>query len=114
MRYQWGVFYAELDPAVRSEQAGRRPVVVVSREVSNQLLPVVTVLPVTSRKAGRRVYPNEAALASGVGGLTSESLVLAHQIRTLSKLRLTTAAGHVTAEADRLTILSALRFHLDL
>ena len=33
--YQWSVFVVDLDPAVGSEQAGRRPVLIVSREVAN-------------------------------------------------------------------------------
>ncbi|MGI6132104.1 MAG: type II toxin-antitoxin system PemK/MazF family toxin [Bacillota bacterium] len=30
--YQWSIFWADLDPAVGSEQAGKRPVLVVSAE----------------------------------------------------------------------------------
>ena len=52
--YQWSVFMVDLDPVVGSEEAGRRPVVVVSREVANAALPVVTVVPLTARKKNRR------------------------------------------------------------
>jgi mRNA interferase MazF len=114
LRYQWGVFFAELDPVVGSEQHGRRPVLIVSQEMANQILPVVTGLPLTSRKPGRRVYPNEIALPAGTAGLQAESLVLCHQIRTLSKLRLATTCGTVAAPADQDAIRKALRFHLDL
>ncbi|MHB1393062.1 MAG: type II toxin-antitoxin system PemK/MazF family toxin, partial [Clostridia bacterium] len=48
--YQWGVFWADLDPAKGSEQAGKRPVLVVSVEEVNQVLPIVTILSVTSVK----------------------------------------------------------------
>ena len=51
--FQWRVFRANLDPAVGSEQAGQRPVLVVSNEIMNEVLPIVTVLPLTSRKPGR-------------------------------------------------------------
>ncbi|MGH9339941.1 MAG: type II toxin-antitoxin system PemK/MazF family toxin [Acidobacteriota bacterium] len=44
---------------VGSEQAGTRPVLVISDQDFNQLMPVITVLPLTSRKPGRKIYPNE-------------------------------------------------------
>ena len=54
MNYQWHVFLASLDPTQGSEQAGRRPVLVISREEINQLLPVINVIPLTSRKSAGR------------------------------------------------------------
>ena len=51
-------------------------------------MPVVTVLPITSLKKDRKVYPNEVMLKEGTGGLSHNSIVLAHQIRTISKQRL--------------------------
>ena len=74
MKYQWHVFLAVLDPTRGSEQAGRRPVLVISRERINQLLPVVNVIPLTSRKSTSRViYPNEVLLPFGVAGLKVDS-----------------------------------------
>jgi mRNA interferase MazF len=37
--YQWNIFWAALDPSKGSEQAGKRPVLVVSIEEVNQVLP---------------------------------------------------------------------------
>ena len=51
MKYQWHIFLALLDPTRGSEQAIRRRVLVVSRERINQLLPVVNVISLTSRKS---------------------------------------------------------------
>ncbi len=60
MTYQWHIFVASLDPTQGSEQADRRPVLVISKERINQILPVVNVLPLTSLKfAQRPIYPNE-------------------------------------------------------
>jgi mRNA interferase MazF len=112
--FQWRIFGANLDPVVGSEQRGRRPVLVVSLEDANQLLPVVTVVPLTSRKQARRVYPNEAVLPAGTARLAAESLVLAHQIRTLSKQRLGAPIGRLEDGPLRDAVRSALRFHLDL
>lgn len=111
---QWGVYVVDLDPTVGSEQAGRRPVLVVSREVVNAALPVVTVLPMTTRKDGRRVYPNEALLPAGAAGQSRESLVMAHQVRTVSKQRLRSRVGALDDEALREAVRAALRVHLDL
>jgi mRNA interferase MazF len=58
MTYRWHIYLVNLDPVVGSEQGRTRPVLVISDEEMNQILPVVNVLPLTARKPGRRVYPN--------------------------------------------------------
>ncbi len=89
MSYQWTIFRASLDPTTGSEQAGRRPVLVISRERLNQVLPVVNVVPLTSRKSPQRtIYPNEVLLLAGKAGLAVDSIVLCYQLRTLDKRRL--------------------------
>ncbi len=57
---QWSVWQANLDPVVGSEQGKIRPVVIVSKTTLNDILPVANVIPLTSRKPNRRIYPNEA------------------------------------------------------
>ena len=60
MIYQWHIFLANLNPTKGSEQAGKRPVLVICQEQINQLLPVVNVIPLTSLKSSSRtIYPNE-------------------------------------------------------
>lgn len=111
---QWSVFQAKLDPVVGSEQAGERPVLVVSCEVVNEALPIVTVLPLTVRKPGRRIYPSEVLLEAGEAGQPWDSIVLAHQVRTISKARLGAPYGAIEREALRERVRAALRIHLDL
>lgn len=111
---RWRVYLASLDPTRGSEQRGTRPVVIVSYEGFNRVMPVVTVLPLTTLKQGRRVYSNEAKLPRASCGLRKESLVLAHQIRTIDKTRLATQVGTVTDQALRASIEEAMRVHLDL
>ena len=77
---RWSVWLANLDPVIGSEQGKTRPVLVISETSLNNVLPVVNVLPITSRKANRRIYPNEALLPAGIAGLTVESIVLCYQI----------------------------------
>jgi mRNA interferase MazF len=112
--FQWSVFSADLEPVIGSEQAGRRPVIVISREVANISLPVVTVIPLTRQKPDRRVYPNEALVPGGTAGLTHDSVAMAHQLRTLSKQRLGTHIGRVDDQIIQAEIQRAIRTHLDL
>ncbi len=107
---RWSIWQANLDPVVGSEQGKTRPALVISETSLNDILPVVNVLPLTSRKPGRRVYPNEAFLPSGMAGLTADSLVLCYQVRTLDKQRLTRLYGKLTDTALQEEILTALCF----
>jgi mRNA interferase MazF len=112
--YQWHIFIASLNPTKGSEQAGRRPVLVVSRERINQLLPVVNIVPLTSRKStSRTIYPNEVLLSAGVAGLKVDSIALCYQIRTLDKSRLEQDLGQLTDLDLRQEILEAIRFQLE-
>ena len=112
--HQWWVYQADLNPVQGPEQAGTRPVLVVSRETFNQALPLVGVLPLTSKKPGRRIYPTEVLLPAGAAGQPAESIVMAHQIRTLSTRRLGTAFGELRDPDLRDAVAEALRVFLDL
>jgi len=81
---QYDVYLADLNPTVGREQRGKRPVLIISNNYEN-LLDVVTILPLTSLKKNRRIYPNELLLKDE---LEKPSLVLCQQIRTISKQRL--------------------------
>lgn len=111
---RWSVWRANLDPVVGSEQGLTRPVLVVSQTALNDILPGVNGLPIMSRKAGRRVYPNEALLPAGTAGLTLESIVLCYQIRMLDKRRLGRMFGTLDDETLRRAIVDALAFQLDI
>ena len=112
MEYRWRIFLANLDPVIGSEQGKIRPVLVISEEEINQILPVVSVLPITSRKSGRRIYSNEVLIPVGIGGLEKESIVLCYQIRTLDKKRLTKKIGKIDALELQEAIIDALCFQL--
>jgi mRNA interferase MazF len=112
--FQWRVFRANLDPTIGAEQAGERPVLVVSNEALNEALPIVAVLPMTSTKPGRRVYSTEVLLRAGEAGQPHDSIVMAHQVRTISKQRLGRAYGQLRDEKLRQAIRAAMCVHLDL
>ncbi|HEY2972898.1 MAG TPA: type II toxin-antitoxin system PemK/MazF family toxin [Pyrinomonadaceae bacterium] len=109
---QLSVWLANLDPIVGSEQGRTRPVLVISVSSLNEILPVVNVIPITSRKPNRRIYPNEAFLPAKTAGLTLDSIALCYQIRTLDKRRLTQMFGAVEDKDIQQSILDALHFQL--
>ncbi len=82
------VYPARLDPVEGSEQSGRRPVIVVSRDAINQSSPVVVVVPCTTFRPHRRIYPSQAVLEAPDGGLKADSVALGEQVRSVAKTRL--------------------------
>ena len=109
---RWSVWLANLDPVIGSEQGKTRPVLIVSRNTLNQILPVLNVLPITSHKTGHKIYRNEILLPAGTAGLVNESVVLCYQVRTLDKQRLIRALGKLNDVALQDEILAALCFQL--
>ncbi len=107
------VYMARLDPREGSEQAGQRPVVVVSLDSINEHSSVVVVVPVTDRTNKKTIYPSHVILNAGEGGLTKESVVLGEQVRAISTTRLIRYMGHLSAPSTN-QIASALRIVLDL
>ncbi len=112
--FQWSLFRAALDPVEGSEQAGTRPVLVVSRETVNRALPIVAVIPLTTRRPGRRVYSTEVLLPAGEAGQPDESVAMAHQVRTISSNRLRQRLGSLTSPELRAAVRAALKLYLDL
>lgn len=111
---KWDLAWAALDPTVGHEQAGRRPVLVFCNEVIASPIGLATVLPLTAWRKGRRVYPTEVLLPVEVTGLSAASLVLAHQVRTISSSRLSARLGAVTDDALRRRVIAALQLWLGL
>ena len=72
----------------------------------------INILPLTTRKNNRDIYPNEVLLASDSFGLSNESIVLCHQIRTLDKKRFAQFYGQIEDSKTQNEILEALSFQL--
>ena len=111
---QWSIFTIDLDSTPGSRPNGNHPVLVVSRESANQVLPVVTVLPIAERRQGRRVYPNEVLLRSGTAGLKADAIAMAHQTRTVAKSRLAAPLGMIEDEELRTAVRRAMCVQLNL
>jgi mRNA interferase MazF len=109
---RWSIYRANLDPVIGSEQGKSRPVLVISDDAINDLLNIVNVIPITTRKPGRRIYPNEVLIPANNFGLNNESIILCHQIRTLDKQRLSAFYEAVSDTDKQVEILDALCFQL--
>ena len=92
------IWWAELDPVRRSEQGGRRPVLILSHEPFNRKSGTVIALAITS-KPQRAGFPLTLSLETA---LPKPSWVKISQIRILSTERLHGKAGQVqdTVVAD--------------
>jgi mRNA interferase MazF len=89
------IVWADLHPTRGQEQAGRRPVVVISHDVFNQRSGTVIALAVASQ-APRAGFPLSLELISG--NLAKRSCVKISQVRTLSTLRLGPLVGRASLE----------------
>src|SRR4051794_34930941 len=93
------IWPAEMGTGAGHEQAGRRPVLVVSDDAFNAgLSGLVMVVPLTSKVGKSRSIPAHVPVAPPEGGLKTPSVILCDQLRTISKDRLGKAAwGSVSA-----------------
>lgn len=98
--YRGQVCYANLDPVVGHEQAGRRPVLIVQNDVGNHFSPTVIVAAITS-KLPSRSFPTEVRVRSGTGGLPQDSAIRLDQIQTVDKARLERYVGQVDTATMR-------------
>ena len=89
------VFWADLNPVRGHEQAGRRPVVVISHDVFNERSGTVIAMALTSQPQ-RAGFPLTLEL-EGVK-LPKKSWVKISQIRTLSRKRLGGRIGRLEPE----------------
>jgi len=107
------VYDARLDPAEGSEQGGTRPVAIVSRDAMLNASTVASIVPFTTFRPGRKLYPNHVLVRAPEGGLTVDSVALAEQTRVLSKTRLLHFRGTLSQETMS-QVARALRIALDL
>lgn len=93
---QGEIWYANLNPTEGSEQAGFRPVLIVSGNLANTYAPVVVCCPLTTQlkhyKGNPILEPNQ------VNGLNAQSEVMVIHIRSLAKSRLKSLIGKVTID----------------
>ncbi|MEA3337821.1 MAG: type II toxin-antitoxin system PemK/MazF family toxin [Chloroflexota bacterium] len=95
------IYWADLNPVRGQEQAGVRPVVIISHNVFNQRSGTVIAMAITSQPQ-RAGFPLTHELKSG--DLPKRSWVKISQVRTLSTSRLKKGMGQVDPEEISLLI----------
>lgn len=90
---QGEIWYADLNPSKGNEQAGQRPVVVLSGNLLNEHLNIVIVVPLTTKI--KNYKGNPALKPSATNGLKQESEMLIFHIRSISKDRLAKKIGSI-------------------
>ncbi|MCM0747095.1 type II toxin-antitoxin system PemK/MazF family toxin [Clostridioides difficile] len=93
-----GIYYAELNPVIGSEQGGTRPVLIISNDIGNRYSPTVIVAAITGKTQTKAKLPTHTEIKN-FEGLDRDSIVLLEQIRTVDKKRLKQYMGMMPAEA---------------
>ncbi len=94
------IFLVDLNPVQGREQAGRRPVLVLSSDAINRLPLVVTVVVGTKGENLRRDYPTNVRVSTSESGLPMETVFLCFQLRSLDPNRFVgPRAGRLGPEA---------------
>ncbi|WP_319421398.1 type II toxin-antitoxin system PemK/MazF family toxin [Pleurocapsa sp. FMAR1] len=92
------IYLANLNPTIDSEQAGTRPVLIVSRDAINKSSPVVIIVPLTKYANSKRIYPSHHLIKAANNGLTTDSIAKCEQIRAIAKSRLQTKKGSLLTQ----------------
>ena len=95
MVYRGEIYYADLSPAVGSEQGGIRPVVILQNNMGNKHAPTTIIAPITSQ-IGKKPLPTHI-IFNGCG-VPKDSVILLEQIRTIDKSRLKQKMGCLPPE----------------
>lgn len=108
------IYFVNLNPVQGREQAGQRPVVVLSIDAINRLPLVVTVVVGTKGANVPRDYPTNVRVAPTESGLPIETVFLCFQIRSLDATRFPpTSAGKLSGQAME-QVEAAVRYCLGL
>ncbi len=89
------IWLVNLNPTKGSEQAGTRPVVIVSGNLLNNFAPVVWICPITSKI--KNYKGNLVLKPTKKNGLTEKSEVLNLHLRSVAKERLIKKLGVISA-----------------
>ncbi|REG84780.1 type II toxin-antitoxin system PemK/MazF family toxin [Algoriphagus antarcticus] len=91
---QGDIWMSDLSPVIGSEQAGRRPVVILSGNLMNKFLQVAITAPLTSKI--KNYQGNPILEPSQKNGLKVESELMVFHIRSISKDRLIEKIGEIS------------------
>jgi mRNA interferase MazF len=108
------IYFANLNPVQGREQAGDRPVLVLSVDAINRLPLVVTVVVGTKGENVAHDYPTNVRVTAAESGLSMETVFLCFQVRSLDPKRFPAApAGSVSGTVLK-RVEAAVRYCLGL
>ncbi len=81
------IYFVSLDPVQGREQAGKRPVLIVSDDVINSLPLVISVVVGTDAANITRSYPTNVLVKAKESGLPKDTVFLCFQLRSLDQKR---------------------------
>jgi mRNA interferase MazF len=87
MMQRGDIYFVNLSPTQGREQAGYRPVLVVSADAINHQPLVVTVVVGTSASRVSRNYPTNVRVTAAESGLPHDTVFLCFQLRSLDPVR---------------------------
>ena len=89
------VWLVNWNPGRGSEQAGRRPALVIQNDIGNEKAPTTIVAAISSSV---RLYPMNVQVNPPEGGLDHPSIIKTSQILTISKERLEKRLGRLSKD----------------
>lgn len=108
------IYFVDLNPVQGREQAGHRPVVVLSIDSINKLPLVVTVVVGTKGENVSRDYPTNVRISPAESGLKIETVFLCFQVRSLDPKRFPISPAGQVSDAALKRIEEAVRYCMGL
>jgi mRNA interferase MazF len=108
------IYFVDLMPTKGREQAGRRPVLVVSSDAINRQPLVVTVVVGTDAKHVPRDYPVNVRVTASETGLPLDTVFLCFQIRSIDAGRFPPAPAGTMPKGRMADVEIAMRLVLEL
>ena len=112
--YRGEIYFVNLNPVEGREQAGTRPVLVLSIDAINQSPLVVTIVVGTKGANIARDYPTNVRVSTAESGLPMETVFLCFQIRSLDPKRFPEQAAGRVSSATLEKIENTVRYCLGL
>ena len=108
------IYFVNLNPVQGREQAGQRPVLVLSIDSINKLPLVITVVVGTKGENITRDFPTNVRVSPVESGLSIETIFLCFQIRSLDKNRFSDLPVGTVSETKMVEIETSIRYCLGL
>jgi mRNA interferase MazF len=96
---QGEIWFTNLNPTQGSEQAGIRPVLIISGNLLNQYAEVVICVPLTTKI--KNYHGNLILQPNNTNGLNKKSEALTLHVRSISKTRLKERLGKISTDEMR-------------